>query len=80
MVRGHYRGTAAEDYRKDLKRELQLMEEEGLWSLIAVKHRDRYLVNLHQNAETDERDTREESYIRSSLHLYKKSVNQSDRN
>lgn len=80
MVRGHYRGTAAEEYRKDLEGELQLMEEEGLWSLIAVKQSDRYLVNLHQNAETDQSHAQEESYIRSSVYLYKKSANQADRN
>ncbi|XP_041798446.1 methyltransferase-like protein 27 isoform X2 [Chelmon rostratus] len=76
MARGEHRGAPATEYKKDLERELQLMEEEGLWSPAAVKQSERYMEDPHLNAERVE-GMEEERYISGTVYLYQKSFNPS---
>ncbi|XP_051255678.1 methyltransferase-like protein 27 isoform X1 [Dicentrarchus labrax] len=73
MARGEHSGTPANQYKKDLERELQLMEEEGLWSPVGIKQTDRYMEDPHLSAERA-KDMQEERYIRGSVYLYKRSI------
>lgn len=50
MSRGDSRGT--EGYKKELEKELQLMEDKGLWSLAGVKETDEYMEDQHLTAES----------------------------
>ncbi|KAM3613850.1 uncharacterized protein V6R79_005911 [Siganus canaliculatus] len=51
MARGDHVGEAARKYQEDLERELQLMEEEGLWSLVSTREEPRYMENPQGNPE-----------------------------
>ncbi|XP_035529043.1 methyltransferase-like protein 27 [Morone saxatilis] len=73
MARGEHTGTPANQYKKDLERELQLMEEEGLWSPVGIKQTDRYMEDPHLSAERA-KDMQEERYISGTVYLYKKSI------
>ncbi|KAM9353591.1 methyltransferase-like protein 27 [Symphorus nematophorus] len=73
MARGDHRGAAAHKYKQDLETELQLMEDEGLWSLCGVQHTDRYMEDPHLNPERVE-DVQEERYVSGTVYLYKKSI------
>ncbi|XP_044062721.1 methyltransferase-like protein 27 [Siniperca chuatsi] len=77
MARGDHTGTPANKYKEDLERELQLMEEEGLWSPVGLKLTDRYMQDPHLNTERDRKDLQEERYISGTVYLYKKSTNPS---
>ncbi|XP_074495158.1 methyltransferase-like protein 27 isoform X2 [Sebastes fasciatus] len=74
MVRGDHRGTPANDYKKDLERELQLMEEEGLWSPVGLKLSDKYMEDPHLNINRVKDLQKEERYLSGSVYLYKKSI------
>lgn len=77
MARGDHRGTPANKYREDLERELQLMEEEGLWSPVGIKKTDRYMEDPHLSPERVKVMQQEERYISGTVYLYKKSINPS---
>ncbi|XP_030284392.1 methyltransferase-like protein 27 [Sparus aurata] len=77
IARGLYPGATEEIYKKDLERELQLMEDKGLWSLVGIKPTDRYIKNVHLTTEADRKDEQEEQYISGNVYLYKKSINPS---
>ncbi|XP_030250445.1 methyltransferase-like protein 27 [Sparus aurata] len=77
IAKGLYPGAAEEIYKKDLERELQLMEDEGLWSLVGIKPTDRYMENPFVITEADGKDEQEERHIRGNVYLYKKSINPS---
>ncbi|TKS82765.1 Methyltransferase-like protein 27 [Collichthys lucidus] len=64
MARGDHRATSSHRYKKDLERELQLMEEDGLWSPVRVQHVHRYMQDPHEE---------EERYITGNVYLYRKS-------
>uniref|UniRef100_A0A8D3CQ10 Methyltransferase domain-containing protein n=1 Tax=Scophthalmus maximus TaxID=52904 RepID=A0A8D3CQ10_SCOMX len=70
---GDQTGRPAAEFREDLWRELQLMEEEGLWSRVGIRLTDRYRENPHVNPERDEDDV--QHYISGSVYLFKKSSN-----
>lgn len=74
MVRGNHTGTAANKYKEDLERELQLMEEEGLWSPVGIKQMDKYMEDPHLNTDRDRKDLQEPRYISGTVYLYKKSI------
>ena len=64
MARGNYKRAESEEYKRSLERELQLMEEEGLWSPVKTQQVDGYMMDVH---------LREETSISGTLYLYKKS-------
>ncbi|XP_017297200.1 methyltransferase-like protein 27 [Kryptolebias marmoratus] len=68
MAKGNHTGAAEEEYQKTLDEEVRLMEEEGLWSRVAFKQVDGYMVNPYLKT-----DKKEKIYISGSLYLYKKS-------
>ncbi|KAL7393440.1 hypothetical protein ABVT39_010934 [Epinephelus coioides] len=75
ISRGDHTATPSIKYRKELERELQLMEDEGLWSPVGVKETDKYMENPHLNAERVKELQQEERYISGRVYLYKKSIN-----
>lgn len=70
MSRGDHSLETAKNYKKDLERELLLMEEEGLWSLVGTKQSERYMADMH----TDDKDLQGKGYITGTVYLYKKST------
>ncbi|KAL3980118.1 calcium homeostasis modulator protein 2 [Sarotherodon galilaeus] len=74
MVRGNHRGAPAASYKKDLETELQRMEEEGLWSRVAIQEVDRYMEDPHLNIERDGKTEQQVSYISGNVYFYKKLV------
>ncbi|XP_075934612.1 methyltransferase-like protein 27 isoform X1 [Anarhichas minor] len=74
MSRGDHTGTAGDEYKKDLERELQLMEEEGLWNPAGLKRADRYMEDPHLSPERVKELPKEERYISGTVYLYKKSI------
>lgn len=77
MARGKHTGKLAAEYEEDLHREFQLMEEEGLWSLVGTKHSDRYMENPHLECDGDGEDHQEKEYISGTVYLYRKSISAS---
>ncbi|XP_039476178.1 methyltransferase-like protein 27 [Oreochromis aureus] len=74
LMRGNHRGAPAASYKKDLETELQQMEEEGLWSRVAIQEVDRYMEDPHLNIERDGKTEQQVSYISGNVYFYKKSV------
>ncbi|XP_075934558.1 methyltransferase-like protein 27 isoform X2 [Anarhichas minor] len=74
MSRGDHTGTAGDEYKKDLERELQLMKEEGLWNPAGLKRADRYMEDPHLSPERVKELPKEEQYISGTVYLYKKSI------
>lgn len=75
MARGDHTQTPSERYKRDLEKELQLMEEGGLWSLVGIKRTERYMENPHLNNEKGGKGEQEKQYISGTVYLYKKSIN-----
>lgn len=74
MARGdHHSTSAAINYKKDLERELQLMEEEGLWRLLGIHHLDKYMEDLTPDPKT-KKDLQEKHYMTGNVYLYQKST------
>uniref|UniRef100_A0A8C2WRB1 Methyltransferase domain-containing protein n=1 Tax=Cyclopterus lumpus TaxID=8103 RepID=A0A8C2WRB1_CYCLU len=74
MSRGDHRGAAGLDYKKDLERELQLMQEEGLWSPVGLKHTDRYMEDPHLNTQRVQELQQDQRFISGTAYLYKKAL------
>lgn len=70
MSRGDHISETSKCYKADLERELLLMEEEGLWSLVGTKQLNRYMADMH----TDDNDLEVKGYITGTVYLYKKST------
>ncbi|KAM4568203.1 methyltransferase-like protein 27 isoform 1-T2 [Fundulus diaphanus] len=70
VARGNHTTPEEKEFGIHLNREVQLMEEEGLWSRVAVRQVDRYMLDpeLKNKVEGDK------VYIPGSLYLYRKSV------
>ncbi|XP_013887133.1 Williams-Beuren syndrome chromosomal region 27 protein [Austrofundulus limnaeus] len=64
VAKGNHCGAAEEEYQRSLEREVQLMEEEGLWSRVSFRQVDRYMLDPWED---------EETYISGSFYFYKKS-------
>lgn len=72
MARGDHTQTPSERYKRELEKELQLMEEGGLWSLVGIKRTERYMENPHLTNEKGGKDEQEKQYISGTVYLYKK--------
>ncbi|XP_070691512.1 methyltransferase-like protein 27 isoform X4 [Pempheris klunzingeri] len=72
MARGDHRGKPVDGYKQDLELQLQLMEEEGLWSPAGLRQTDRYMEDPHLDRERVEDVQPEERYISGTAYLYKK--------
>ncbi|XP_015245490.1 PREDICTED: Williams-Beuren syndrome chromosomal region 27 protein-like isoform X2 [Cyprinodon variegatus] len=69
LARGNHSSSAEQEFRTHLETELQLMEEDGLWSPVAVRQEDRYM--LDPNLETSGEGGK--VYITGTCYLYRKS-------
>ncbi|XP_061574577.1 methyltransferase-like protein 27 [Cololabis saira] len=67
--RGNHKGVESDRYKTELETELQLMEDEGLWSRVDAREEDGYMMDV--KAETNA--TPEEACISGNLYLYRKS-------
>ncbi|KAM8735695.1 methyltransferase-like protein 27 [Acanthopagrus schlegelii] len=56
-------------YRASLQRELQLMEEEGLWTHVSTQQIERYMLDVFE----DHDDKQGERYFQGTMYLYRKS-------
>ncbi|XP_036971785.1 methyltransferase-like protein 27 [Acanthopagrus latus] len=74
MARGDHTQTPSERYKRELEKELQLMEEGGLWSLVGIKRTERYMENPHLTNEKGGKGEQEKQYISGTVYLYKKSM------
>ena len=74
ISRADHRNTSSDKYKKDLERELQLMEDEGLWSPVKVKKMDKYMEDPHLSPERVKDLQQEEQFISGTVYLYKKSI------
>ncbi|XP_034541718.1 methyltransferase-like protein 27 [Notolabrus celidotus] len=74
MTRGNHSKGEEMEYKDELERELQLMEQEGLWSQVGTKHTDRYMGDVHSSTNGDQNNLQEEQFISGSIYLYKKSI------
>ncbi|CAB1422767.1 unnamed protein product [Pleuronectes platessa] len=73
IARGNHTETQAQQYKEDLERELQLMEDEGLWSRVGLKQADKYMRSLNLSPDRDEDNVTEKPFISGTIYLYKKS-------
>lgn len=70
MARGDHAATSETiRYKKDFQRECHLMEEEGLWKLLEIRHLDSYMTDLQLNPVTDIVEPRN---IPGTVYLYQK--------
>ncbi|XP_054878873.1 methyltransferase-like protein 27 [Poeciliopsis prolifica] len=69
LARGNHTSPAEEDVGTQLQRELQLLEDDGLWSRVVVQQVARYMLNPQVEA-----SRRDEGpvYVTRSLYLYQK--------
>ncbi|KAM4735583.1 methyltransferase-like protein 27 [Anableps anableps] len=70
LMRGNHSSSDEKEFGTNLERELQLMEDEGLWSRVAVKHVERYMLDPQGKTNKQEEDR---VYITGSLYIYRKS-------
>ncbi|XP_029998641.1 methyltransferase-like protein 27 isoform X2 [Sphaeramia orbicularis] len=77
MARGDHTGAPAAKYKEDLQKELHMMEEEGLWSLVGTKLTDRYMEDPHLVYDGDEEGIQEKQYISGTVYLYRTSISAS---
>uniref|UniRef100_A0A8D3BNQ4 Methyltransferase domain-containing protein n=1 Tax=Scophthalmus maximus TaxID=52904 RepID=A0A8D3BNQ4_SCOMX len=68
------RSCAGDEYKVSMEQELQLMEDEGLWTLVATKEMHRYMLNFYQNYNEGEQN---EHYLNGTMYLYRKAHNES---
>ncbi|XP_071762140.1 methyltransferase-like protein 27 [Centroberyx gerrardi] len=68
LTRGNYMlGPVYSAYKADVERELQLMEEEGLWTRVEDIKTDKYVKNVYQDG-----DIRDGEYMSASVYLFRK--------
>ncbi|XP_035991452.1 methyltransferase-like protein 27 isoform X2 [Fundulus heteroclitus] len=70
VARGNHTTPEEREFGVHLNREVQLMEEEGLWSRVAVRQVDRYMLDPQLKTKVQG----DMVYIPGSLYLYRKSV------
>ncbi|XP_042346700.1 methyltransferase-like protein 27 isoform X1 [Plectropomus leopardus] len=75
ISRGDHTATSSIQYKKELERELQLMEDEGLWTQVGINETDKYMENPHLSIERAEELQQKGRYISGKVYLYKKSIN-----
>ncbi|XP_056295807.1 methyltransferase-like protein 27 [Pseudoliparis swirei] len=61
---------AANEYKVSLEAELQLMEEEGLWSHVNTKVTEKYMIDVYNNCD----DVQNDKYTNGAKYLYRKSL------
>ncbi|XP_008302870.1 Williams-Beuren syndrome chromosomal region 27 protein-like isoform X2 [Stegastes partitus] len=62
---------SGDEYKVNMERELQLMEEEDLWSLVATREMKNYIRDPYRNYSEEEQ---KKSYLHGTVYLYKKAM------
>ncbi|XP_020515303.2 methyltransferase-like protein 27 [Labrus bergylta] len=68
MSRVDPKSESGEKYKLSMKRELQQMEEEGLWSPMSTGDMKKYMMDVYHN------QTEDEQYLDGTMYLYRKSI------
>ncbi|XP_034021438.1 methyltransferase-like protein 27 [Thalassophryne amazonica] len=68
MIKGDHRSEDHDEYKVALEMELQLMEEEKLWSRVSVKEFDKYMTDMYSE------DVQEDKYVTGTGYLYRKNL------
>ncbi|XP_060889317.1 methyltransferase-like protein 27 [Labrus mixtus] len=68
MSRVDPKSESGEKYKLSMKRELQQMEEEGLWSPVSTGDMKKYMMDVYHNQKEDEQ------YLDGTMYLYRKSI------
>ncbi|KAM6943967.1 uncharacterized protein PEZ65_001896 [Lycodopsis pacificus] len=71
MSRNGQKSESGNKYKVSMEKELQLMEEEGLWSHVITKEMGKYMIDVYDNCE----DVQNEKYVPGTMYLYRKSLN-----
>ncbi|XP_075937203.1 methyltransferase-like protein 27 [Anarhichas minor] len=71
MSRNGLKSESGNKYKVSMEKELQLMEEEELWSHVITKEMDRYMIDVSDNCE----DVQNDKYLSGTMYLYRKSLN-----
>ncbi|XP_041657962.1 methyltransferase-like protein 27 [Cheilinus undulatus] len=71
LVKGEHRGEENDRFNRELRSELQRLEDEGLWSQLRIKFVDRYMKDTHPDNRGDQQ---REQFIPGTVYLYKKSI------
>ncbi|XP_068586090.1 methyltransferase-like protein 27 isoform X2 [Cebidichthys violaceus] len=71
MSRNDLKSESGNKYKVSMEKELQLMEEEELWSHVTTKEMDKYMIDMYDNCE----DMQNEKYLYGTMYLYRKSLN-----
>ncbi|XP_033495685.1 methyltransferase-like protein 27 isoform X1 [Epinephelus lanceolatus] len=72
MSRVDPKSESGNNYKVSLEKELQLMEEEGLWTHVDTKEMDKYMMTVHNNHNNNNKN---EQYFDGTMYLYRKSLN-----
>lgn len=72
MSRVDPKSESGNKYKTSMERELQLMEEEGLWSPVDTKEMHRYMMDVYNDKSQDEN---REEFLQGTMYLYRKSLN-----
>jgi len=68
MSRNGLESESGNQYKVSLEAELQLMEEEGLWSHVTTKEMDWYMIDVYSNCDHVQKD----KYLHGTMYLYRK--------
>ncbi|XP_049902150.1 methyltransferase-like protein 27 isoform X2 [Epinephelus moara] len=71
MSRVDPKSESGNNYKVSLEKELQLMEEEGLWTHVDTKEIDKYMMTVYNN----HNNNKNEQYLDGTMYLYRKSLN-----
>ncbi|KAM9353162.1 methyltransferase-like protein 27 [Symphorus nematophorus] len=71
MSRVDKKSESGNKYKASLERELQLMEEEGLWARVVAEEMNKYMVDVF-NENKDEQSEQSEQYVEGKMFLYRK--------
>ncbi|XP_028437472.1 methyltransferase-like protein 27 isoform X1 [Perca flavescens] len=64
------RGESGPTYKVCLEKELQLMEDEGLWTRVISQEMDRYMMDVYNNL----KDQHDDQYLYGTMYLYRKAL------
>ncbi|XP_037639625.1 methyltransferase-like protein 27 [Sebastes umbrosus] len=73
MSRVDPKSESGNKYKVSMEKELQLMEEEGLWTHVITREMDKYMMDVYNIC----KDVHDEQYLNGTMYLYRKSLNES---
>ncbi|XP_078100614.1 methyltransferase-like protein 27 [Sander vitreus] len=70
MSRVDLKSESGAKYKACLEKELQLMEDEGLWTHVISQEMNRYMINVYN----DRKDQHDDQYLYGTMYLYRKAL------